>query len=317
MWYVPSRFCCSLTKGAVSLMIDYRLAPGIIVMQSCAIFFPIYEAIEFHTYIRRPLHSLFSTESLSTPSSGDDEKAKDKDWFADPNVNGFPTDKNVYSMPALEKALTVNPSPLLYFAAKQDFTAENIIFLIHVMRWREAWKTAPRDLSTGLVTEHARAQLFRMAVDVYMANIYEQTAIFPINVESKIRRSLDDTFGPAVPGGKRLDSSRWDNVSAENVAYGAPPPVDVDQAMEKTTWSPWDDEKVSPISLAALREADTFFEPNPCVAPLGPARARIPQSFHEGVFDKAEESIKILVLTNTWCRFVVTKKEICELDTLS
>ena len=102
-------------------------------------------------------------------------------------------------------------------------------------------------------------------------------------------------------GSKRLDSSRWDTVSDENVAYSVPPQIDVDKAMEKTPWSPWDGEKgdVSPISPVARKEADDFFEPNPCVAPLGPARARIPQSFDQGVFDAAEASVKYLVLTNT------------------
>ena len=116
-----------------SLTTNCRLAPGIIIMQHCAIFFPIYEAIEFHTYTREPFHNLFSSESLQTLLSGDDEKAKDKDWFSDFNVNGFPSNKNVYFMAALKKALAVNPSPFLYFAAKQDFTAENVIFLIHVI----------------------------------------------------------------------------------------------------------------------------------------------------------------------------------------
>ena len=289
------------------------------VMQHCAIFFPIYEALHFHSQTRKPLHSLFSTESLDRASSSDDEKSREKDWFADPNVHGFPKDQNIYSMAALEKALTVNPSPLLFFAAKQDFTAENIIFLIQVMRWRAAWITAPRERSTGEVTEHARAQLFRMAVNIYMANLYEQTAEFPINVEGAIRKTLDNIFAPAVPGGKRLDSSRWDNVSAENVAYGVPPPIDVDRALATTPSSPWDDEKdaVTPVSPAARKDEDTLFEPNPCVAPLGPARARIPQAFHQGVFDPAEASIKYLVLTNTWCRFVMFRSTVSELDTMS
>ena len=222
-------------------------------------------------------------------------------------------------MAALEKTLAVNPTPLLYFAAKQDFTAENVIFLIHVKRWRDAWKTAPRERNTGEVTEQARAKLFRMAVDMYMADLYEQTADFPINVESAIRKSMDNTFGPAVPGGKRLDSSTWDNVDAENVAFGVAPPMDLDQIADSQQ-SPWGDERSvdeaeSPVSPMEETTNGIVFETNPCVAPLGPARARIPQDFHQGIFDAAEASIKYLVLTNTWCRFVMSRSNVSELGT--
>ena len=44
----------------------------------------------------------------------------------------------MYTLASLEKALAVNPRHLLRYAATQDFTAENIAFLMQVRQWGAA-----------------------------------------------------------------------------------------------------------------------------------------------------------------------------------
>jgi hypothetical protein len=46
-----------------------------------------------------------------------------------------------------------------------------------------------------------------------------------------------------------------------------------------------------------------MFDVNPCVRP--PVRRVVTPGFDEHVFDQAEKSIKYLVLTNTWQKFVM------------
>ena len=52
------------------------------------------------------------------------------------------------------------------------------------------------------VTDDARAHIFALAFDIYVAGVSEKTAAYPINVEGPIRSTLDAVFARAVPEGK-------------------------------------------------------------------------------------------------------------------
>lgn len=99
-------------------------------------------------------------------------------------------DKNMYRMSTLEMALLLNSAPLLCFAATKDFTAENIIFLVHIKEWREAWRTAPRAPLTNEITAAAQDNLFRVGTDFYTASVCEHTADLPLNLEGYVRDAL-------------------------------------------------------------------------------------------------------------------------------
>ena len=194
----------------------------------------------------------------------------------------------MYTLASLEKALAVNPTPLLRYAATQDFTAENIAFLMQVRQWRAAFSSAPKMNET--VTDEARAHLFALGVDIYVAGVSEKTAEYPINVEGPIRSTLDAVFARAVPEGKFAWTLHFDPF---NKTLQPEPSWEKSAAMLQDTTVP-----TSPGRKKSL------FKPHPGVAPLGKARARIPAEFDEFVFDAAEKSIKYLVLTNTWRKFV-------------
>ncbi|KAK3092184.1 hypothetical protein LTR53_019680, partial [Teratosphaeriaceae sp. CCFEE 6253] len=115
--------------------------------------------------------------------------------------------KELYRMAALEKALLINPTPLLHFAATKDFTAENIIFLLHVKQWRGAWRAAPRHTHSGALTVQAQDRLFNMALDIYAASVSDQTAEFPINLEGPRIKDLAANFGPYMAAVSRSGSS--------------------------------------------------------------------------------------------------------------
>lgn len=290
-------------------------------MQLCTIFFPIYEAIESSAQLRGPAKYLSSTDSLPATAVSSckntlEEKPNGNDPHHELHLNNSPARRSIYSIHALEKALAANPVPLLEFAATRDFTAENVVFLIHVMRWRDAWKTAPREASTGLVTESAKSKLFRLAVDIYTEDLCCQTADFPVNVESAIRRTLDDFFSGAIPDKKGLNSNDWDLVGEHGAVGSAPPPVDIDQFAQQFR-SPWEEKKEVEVTITPAspdeQEIEITFQSNPCVAPLGLARARIPSGFDSRIFEAAESSVKYLVLTNTWRRFAMSREKSGEL----
>ena len=208
-------------------------------------------------------------------------------------------------MASLEKALAVNPKPLLHYAATKDFSAENIVFLMQVRRWRAAFSSAPK--VNGNVTEGARADLFASAVEIYVASVNEKTCEYPINIEGLIRSSLDAVFDRAVPEGRfvwGLHSDSFNQISP-HMTNDRETPSEFSEASWEKGPAVWRDTMIP----SSPGQQETLFKPHPGVAPLGKARAIIPPEFDEMIFDAAEKSIKYLVLTNTWRKFATSGEQ--------
>ena len=171
-------------------------------MQAVTIFIPIYEAWKSKREIRSILSILEDWQKRRHAQSGADQPLTaglhDSKSFQDSTSNASWTSSmrksQMFAMESLEKALAVNPKPLLHYAATRDFTAENIVFLLQVRRWRAAWVVASGYAGSGSITQNARAHLYAMAVQTYIASVNEKTAEYPINVEGPIRSALDDVF---------------------------------------------------------------------------------------------------------------------------
>lgn len=140
-------------------------------------------------------------------------------------------------MASLEKAPAVNSLPLLHFAASKDFTAENIIFLMRVREWRQAYATAPRLLNTSTLTSEAHNLLFRMAVDIYTTCALDSVSDIPINIDHNIRKELDLVFGPAVPHNKLRTSDDSSDSSPCNIDWDALETAPVQVEVERITFS--------------------------------------------------------------------------------
>ncbi|ORY05914.1 hypothetical protein BCR34DRAFT_42185 [Clohesyomyces aquaticus] len=177
------------------------------------------------------------------------------------------------SMHALEATIEKNIEPLIAWAAEKEFTAENTIFLRQVRNWKNKW--AP--LTT--VTTAQRRQMFTEASLIFFTLVNPFTAETPINIEYKIFHALQDLFStvefdPYEPTGRSgtPDSTR----DKENVVC------------------PWEDTLDRPASIKSEVSASS----------VSSTRSLVPSQFTENIFDAAFESIKYLVFTNTWPRFV-------------
>ncbi|KAM0719423.1 hypothetical protein Q7P37_005328 [Cladosporium fusiforme] len=302
------------------------LAPGIIVMQFATIFFPIFEVFEHYSSTHKRISSYSSSESTLRSNSVISDKVgrtlsrnSTSELFDD--INAISAGR-LYSMLALERALVVNPSPLLHYAAKQDFTAENIIFLTQVRDWRQTWNSAPRNPSTDMVTEDAQVRLFRMAVEIFATSVDEKTADFPINIDSHMRKSLACIFSPAVLNALSGFAGRNGSTGTEASNRLAPvmsPWADTKQTSTITTTVSASLRPSTPRpTLHSMSSAETAvsktvtiseskpyrLEDRPDLSPLSNGRGIDIPGFNEHVFDEAESSIKYLVLTNTWRKFV-------------
>ena len=292
-------------------------------MQGCTIFFPIFEAYTSRSQLRS------SVESMGTPSEkwGSREStaytaSTDKEFSVSSPQEVSPTAtmtssrrRGIYSMTALEKALEVNATPLLYFSATKDFTGENIIFLMWVRHFRAWWARARRE--HGLISYQSRYRLFRSATEIFITSVHTKTAEFPINIEGRIRLKLEAVFRGALwtmeAEGRVRNSNLVDPFDQQSeldwlASVKAPafpaqrlgyqrPALSRDSSQDTKVESSMQEQEQEQI----LGMATT----GPNLGPVDPEDAvPIPPEFNEHIFDEAEQEVKYMVVTNTWPRFI-------------
>ena len=211
----------------------------------------------------------------------------------------------MYTMNALEKALQTNSTPLLLFAALKDFSGENINFLNHIREWKASWnppsnrftalnKTQPRKLEGEVLRRHQ----FGTAVQIYASCVGVQYSDFPINLSFAHRKELEFLFDDAASF-----------ISAHINDNSATPFDDLEGGLEHDGMS------LASTSLNRSTE-EIIAQPGArsmkrrvsvgliCLEPSLPTDIAIPVAFGPHAFDNAEDSIKYMVLTNTWPKFV-------------
>ncbi|KAK5196476.1 hypothetical protein LTR99_005264 [Exophiala xenobiotica] len=219
----------------------------------------------------------------------------------------------MYTMGALEKTLQLNPQPLLVFSALKDFSGENISFLIHVREWKAKWNTEkekPNMLrKQSPVKRHDQAlirQQFNQAVGIYASFVSLKYSNFPINISSAHLRELEAMFEQyaalvcAEPASNAVTpfESYWSSTFSDDLESQA----GRDQLSVVSTVVSDSEKNESRPESAQARQLRELTMSN--FGERLPANIGIPDIFDATVFDKAEMSIKELVLTNTWAKFV-------------
>lgn len=190
--------------------------------------------------------------------------------------------ESILTMSALEHVLERNPLPLLEFSALRDFSGENIAFLTSVAEWKSSFPAAIR--MGGVRDPNARElvrERFHGALRIYAGFISTSDAEFPINISSPDLKRLEAVFeAPA------------------RLLYGERRRVDPATPFDDAPGRGFADGPAA--SAASCDGSETTVAAQDRVQFWGD----IPDAFDETVFDDAEQSIKYLVLTNTWPKFV-------------
>ncbi|KAJ5819965.1 hypothetical protein N7474_005556 [Penicillium riverlandense] len=197
-------------------------------------------------------------------------------------------DESILTMSALECFLERNPAPLQEFAALREFSGENIAFLTTVAEWKRSLppagpdSTIPSDYKVReLIREH-----FNCGLHIYADFVSLRQAEFPINITSKDRTKLERIFE-----------------SPTRMLYG--------DKCEVNPIAPFDTSRfsfgqlstsVSSEDLEKSIRSSSFDD----IKNRAPYWGNIPEEFDATVFDDAIQSIKFLVLTNTWPKFIRT-----------
>ncbi|KAK1997129.1 hypothetical protein LX36DRAFT_579040 [Colletotrichum falcatum] len=192
--------------------------------------------------------------------------------------------ESVYTMGSLEYILDKNPEPLRKFSALRDFSGENIAFLSAVAEWKASIPRAPdaQERSSELTRER-----FNRALRIYTEFVSPHHAEFQINIASQDLKRLETVFGNAARILHGYSTERF---------------MDPVVPFEDVPWvrgsaSGGSERTMLPRSVSGDRITDR-------VQYWGD----IPEEFNAGVFDDAEASIKYLVLTNTWPKFVKERR---------
>lgn len=245
-----------------------------------------------------------------------------------PAPSTCPIRSELYSMKALEKALTTNITPLLRFSALKDFSGENISFLKHIQDWKSNWTVCTQtptgrhvltkkcpNLPPFLEPASLRRHQFAVAVEIYVSFISPHHSDFPINISCPQSKDLDFMFSDAASTLNTV--SQENSVTPFDSSPSLTPPIDdIEQhgsnaaalALQLSSTS-GEKDTISIASTALTAATTTVVVPVQTFSllELKPRLAHdfaVPPGFGPHVFNDAERAVKYGVLTNTWPKFV-------------
>lgn len=262
------------------------------------IFVPCWEVLRHQTLRQETLDSIVQWESKNRFPSHSGKSINSGSTTIDSVITGWKSTTSSYmsnssesilTMGALEHVLERNPGPLLEFSALRDFSGENIAFLTSVSEWKLSLPPSVRNSVNSEKTEspvnkkELIRERFNRALRIYADYISSRDAEFQINLPSQTLKNLEATFEASARilyGDKRqLDLA---------TPFATP---EWEKPMTATSEANSEMGMIKPTSDAKVADMVCFW-------------GEVPESFTETVFDEAEASIKYLVLTNTWPKFV-------------
>ncbi|KAF2815611.1 uncharacterized protein BDZ99DRAFT_457588 [Mytilinidion resinicola] len=256
--------------------------PCLITIQQVTIILPLWDAYKSALNPSRRTSTSSLTSHISASSSA--------------------TLKHKGSMQSLEFVIKHNIEPLITWAARREFTAENMVFLREVRNFRQRWEhiseyiqpqtqTPPTSLGKQIdgrteagpstISAQQRRQQFTEASLIFFTLINPFTAETPINIEYKVFRHLQSLFSSVV-----FDPYECDAIS--------------EHSKRENVVCPWEDDALMLGGLLGRAES--------VKSESGIGIEHVPKEFDVGLFDAAFESIKYLVFTNTWPRYVEAER---------
>ena len=297
--YQPcGRWIRGTLRSKNKLTCSSRFVPGLVTMEVITLVFPIVHIFKRKKAVRETTQALAdfdmkklssdptTTESVTTRSTGKRGK--------------------MYSMESLDECLNYNYDGLQVYASCMELNGENIIFLVKVLNFQESWFTT-------FLKAHdfgkSRMVMFRTALSIYVTLVNAETASYPINIESPIYAKLESVFGTATS----LVASKRDSSSPTTPISAVSP---WDEPAELTlTESKHDAYPMQAMSSPPTRPSSSNDSSEHIISFDGPADDHdplasfgVPTEFDEHVFDAAFKSIKYMVWTETWQRYMQWKR---------
>ncbi|KAH6867793.1 hypothetical protein B0T10DRAFT_596345 [Thelonectria olida] len=272
------------------------IALSIMMLEIFTIFLPCWEVIRYHTLRQEALESIAQWQLNKTVGKASRSITTASTAVAGSFLTGLSkdgstrsdSDVSILTMEALEYVLERNPGPLQQFSALRDFSGENIAFLRAVAEWKSSLPPAVYDPTKS--QDHKVQQLvrerFNSALRIYIDFISSRDAKFQINLSSQDLKRLESVFE-----------------SSARALYGEKREVDPATPFDSFPMTP---QVRSSAASSHGSEAGIITSTNETetIGDTGLYWGDIPDGFAATVFHDAEASIKYLVFTNTWPKFV-------------
>ncbi|KAH7015751.1 hypothetical protein EDB80DRAFT_345076 [Ilyonectria destructans] len=276
------------------------IAISIMLLEIFTIFFPCWEVMRHQNLRQETLDSIAqwelnnkglgkSSRSVATGSTtmaGSVLTAWSKDGSVKTNSG-----ESILTMGALEYVLERNPEPLQKFSALRDFSGENIAFLRSVAEWKSSLPPSAQgpEKSQDSVTQQLVRERFNSALRIYTSFISSRDAEFQVNLSSSDLKKLEVIFE-----------------NSARILYGDK--QEVDPAIPFDTFGGPAKVESSSASSNGSEVAIISDSSSGHIGDMALYWGEIPDEFDETVFDDSEASIKYLVLTNTWPKFVKDRR---------
>lgn len=219
-------------------------------------------------------------------------------------------DESVMTMAALEHVLDKNPEPLRQFSARRDFSGENIAFLTAVAEWKQSLPPAFIRNRHNTAPELVRLQ-FTRALRIYTEFVSPRDAEFPINIDWHELRKLEGIFERAARSlyPKGVSKASGNGVPSEwRLAQESRGGSEINMVTSPSNVSIPHHHHSTDAGLTTSAETLALDDAPTNVSDSQLFRGDIPTAFDASVFDAAHGSIKYLVLTNTWPKYVREKR---------
>ncbi len=231
---------------------------------------------------------------------------------------------HMYSSDSLDECLNGTYNPLQIYASCEEFNGENIMFLVRVLSFKNSYSTTLATPNTD--PSRVRTSLFRTALSIFISLVHTETAAYPINIEFPIYAKLDAIFGAATTLVASTTSSRRSNSTTSTPRKSAVAPWEEPAPISPTTTNEHEHEHecdegddfqmhAMPITRpSSSHHSSEHIIPVPASPrdehdPHDPlADFQVPADFNENVFDDAYKSIRHMVWTETWQRFMQWKR---------
>ena len=319
------RLCFQLRAGDLDNCANLcRIAVSIMIMEVFTIFLPCWEVYRQQSLKQETLDTIAQWESKNqylAPTGAN--SIANASTIADPISPGWKTAdacfksdcrEGLLTMSALEHVLDRNPRPLLEFSALRDFSGENIAFLTSVAEWKCAFSlpiavpscrpvsSLPEKMVEQMVdTEEMARERFNGALRIYTSYISARDAEFQVNLPYTLLKKLEAVFeGPARVVRSSDDEECHDHSDLVTPFESASSSGRKGSKSESAASSCDGSSETAIVSNTEASERVLSYS------------GEIPQLFSTTVFDDAETSIKYLVLTNTWPKFVKERRSSME-----
>ncbi|KAL8687475.1 MAG: hypothetical protein Q9224_005142 [Gallowayella concinna] len=304
------------------------LVPGMMAMEIVTVAFPIYQILK-HKRAARDIHHALAAFDHKRLNSSHDSMTPGSSLATSGSLKQK-TKGKMYSMESLDECLSGNYDSLQIYSSCMELNGENIIFLTKVLAFRLACQQAfHNSCKSSAEFCRARQDMFRTALSIFVTLIHSRTATYPINIESPIYSRLEGIFGPAtalvascktITRTWSLDTSStsatpWDDPpDSQNLSPVASPGQEFPSFPMRTlskSHSKYDSDDGHDSSEHIIGTGDHEVD-----APRGGSMdmvpdplegVKVPAEFDENVFDAAYKSIRYMVWSETWQRFMVWK----------